>query len=138
MKSTPFWGLTNSHEIAPHLQSYFLVATPTVTAAPWFRQFWREVRHVPNAYKYLIVRCYEIGLSERATTQGITPAAAYPIENLAPPGADISSFNPTQHFWRELATSPDFPFLKKGMLRPENRARFPTADLDSLLAREFP
>ncbi len=137
MDSAPFWGLTDSYEMARHLQSYFLVAKPTVTAAPWFQRFWREVRHVPNAYKYLIVRCYEVGLSEVARANHLTPTAAYPIDTLAAPGADLTTLNPTQHFWRELATQPTFPFLKKGMRRPENRAKHNAEDIDRVIATEF-
>ncbi len=137
MTGTDFWGLTDSHELAPHLQSYFLAASPTVTGSRWWRAFWRDLRHVPNAYKYLIVRCYEIGLSELARRHGITPTAAFPVATLAPEAADLSTLNPTQNFWRELATSPDFPFLKKGMLRPENRTRYHADDIDEVIAADF-
>ncbi len=137
MGSTPFWGMTNSHELAPHLQSYFLVATPSVTSARWFRHFWRRLRHLPNAYKYLVVRCYEVGLSQLAQANGLQPTAAFPVEQLAPPGTDLTTLNPTQNFWRELATSSDFPFLKKGMRRPENRERFDAHDIDDVIQTEF-
>ncbi len=137
MADFPFWGMTDSHEVAPHLQSYFLVATPPVSRAPWFQKFWHQLRHLPNDFKYLVVRCYEIGLSELARSNGFVPTAAFPIEDLAPAEADLMTLNPTQNFWRELATSPDFPFLKKGMRRPENREKYNAHDIDAVIEREF-
>ncbi len=137
MAGQPFWGMTDSHELAPHLQSYFLVATPATTSAPWFRQFWRSLCHLPNAYKFLVVRCYEVGLSQLALANDVTPTAAFPVRDLAPPDTDLTVLNPTQHYWRELATSPTFPFLKKGMLRPENREKHDAHDIDEIIASEF-
>ncbi len=137
MTPSPFWGMTDSHEITPHLQSYFLSATPTVTTSHWFQRFWKQVRHVPNAYKFLIVRCYEIGLSELATSNQITPTAAYPIETFALPNSDLTTLNPTQNYWRELATHKTFPFLKKGMRRPENRKKYQAGDIEEVISQEF-
>lgn len=56
-----FWGLTDNDEIAPHLQSYFIVFRRQVLNHPHFMDFWRSV--LPYRDKQQVIRCYEIGLT---------------------------------------------------------------------------
>ena len=56
-----FWGLTDSFEMAPHLQSYFIVMRKRVIISDAFRSFWESV--LPYQSKYQIIRSYELGLT---------------------------------------------------------------------------
>lgn len=137
------WGMTDSHEIAPHLQSYFLAATGETATAPWFRAFWERVSHLPSRYKYLIVRLYEVGLSTAARAHGCRLGARFETAQLLAryadrhPGLAIEKVNPTTQFWRELVLDEGFPFLKKGLLRPEIRAAFGAESIEDFIAEHF-
>src|SRR5258706_15691942 len=56
-----FWGMTGNHEIAWHLQSYFLVFRRNILHSPLFGQFWRTV--LPRQDKKATIRNYEVGLT---------------------------------------------------------------------------
>ncbi len=137
------WGMTDSHEIEPHLQSYFFAVSGETAVAPWFRDFWSRVVHIPCAEKYLIVRLYEVGFSAAAREAGCRIGARWETAPLAARypertrGELLTAINPTTAFWRELVTNESFPFLKKGMLRPENRAAFDAADIEEFIAEHF-
>jgi len=137
------WGMTDSHEIAPHLQSYFLVATGKTATAPWFHEFWEHVSHLPSRYKFLIVRLYEVGFSAAARASGCRLGARFETASLIAryaarhPGLALENVNPTTQFWRELVLDEGFPFLKKGLLRPEIRAAFGAESIEEFIAEHF-
>lgn len=56
-----FWGLTDNAEIAPHLQSYFIVFRKCVIDSWEFRDFWNGV--LPYRSKQQIIMSYEVGLT---------------------------------------------------------------------------
>ena len=55
-------GLTDSLEVAPHLQSYFLLFRRPVLISEALQDFWRDVETLDS--KGDIIRRYEVGLSE--------------------------------------------------------------------------
>lgn len=61
-ESCDFWGMTDSYDIAYHVQSYFLVFKKTVLNSRIFQRFW-ESTSIPNSKKEVIKLC-EIGLSQ--------------------------------------------------------------------------
>ena len=70
-----FWGLTSNTEIAPHVQSYFMVFRPPVVASEVFRSFWGEVAVLPD--KKQVIHSYEVGLSRRLVDAGYEASAYF-------------------------------------------------------------
>lgn len=68
-----FWGLTESHDIAYHLQSYFLVFRKSVLSSKIFNYFWEQVE--PLADKQEVIKRYEVGLSQALMSHGFSPLA---------------------------------------------------------------
>lgn len=82
-KPCDFWGMTNSHEIAAHLQSYFLVFRRAALDSDAFRRFWESV--LPYRNKQQIIRTYEVGLSTFLVENGLRPALVAPLDDLPLP-----------------------------------------------------
>lgn len=74
-KRCDFWGITMNAEIAPHVQSYFMVFRPGVAMSAAFRSFWSNVRVLPT--KTDVIHAYEIGLSQHLIAEGFLPAAFF-------------------------------------------------------------
>lgn len=70
-----FWGITRSTEISPHVQSYFVVFRPGVTASPDFHAFWDAVEVLPD--KKDVIHSYEVGLSRRLLAAGFEASSYY-------------------------------------------------------------
>lgn len=68
-----FWGLTENHDIAYHLQSYFLVFKKNVLTSKTFKSFWETVTALKN--KRDIIEQYEVGLSQVLINRGFRPRA---------------------------------------------------------------
>lgn len=67
-ESCDFWGMTGSHDIAYHIQSYFLVFKKTILDSGVFQKFW-ESTNIPQSKKEVIKLC-EIGLSQTLLSAG--------------------------------------------------------------------
>jgi lipopolysaccharide biosynthesis protein len=67
-KSCDFWGMTSSHDIAYHVQSYFLVFRKNILASSVFQKFW-ESTNIPQSKAQVIKLC-EIGLSQTLLNAG--------------------------------------------------------------------
>lgn len=75
------WGLTDSYEIAYHVQSYFLRLSGELLSSP---QFWRFWEHLPNTTdRSLIIRKGEIGFTQHMIKRGISVSCFAPYEQLA-------------------------------------------------------
>ncbi|MCC6528304.1 MAG: hypothetical protein IT373_37010 [Polyangiaceae bacterium] len=81
--SADFWGMTDNHDIAWHLQSYFLVFRRPVLRSAAFRQFWQSV--LPYRDKFQAIRAYEVGLTRFLREAGFRARALYPVRSLFPP-----------------------------------------------------
>lgn len=99
------WGLVDTVQIAPHVQSHFMGYHDGWLARPEMRDWWSRVRHV-RAKDALVAR-YEIGLSRRLHQMGARIAVRFPWQDVVRAGD-----NPTGHGWRRLAMR-GFPFLKR-------------------------
>lgn len=64
-----FWGMTASHEISPHVQSWFVVFERPVIASGLLHGFWGAMEPVSN--RYVVIRRYEVGLSRLLLTGGL-------------------------------------------------------------------
>ncbi len=78
MDATPcdFWGMTESREKLPHLQSFFLVFRKQVMASPVFSRFFQSV--LPYRSKLCVVYAYELGLTTYLEENGFRGTAAFP------------------------------------------------------------
>lgn len=142
-----FWGITDSQEIAYHLQSYFLVFRPRALASDAFATFWRDVEALSD--KNEIIRRYEVGLTRQLMDAGLQPGAVISVRGVQPAARLLGSapqflarfkqrwrepglyrhllqvltgrqrlqVNPVQMEWRRLLTEQSLPFIKIELLR---------------------
>lgn len=103
------WGLTDTVEREPHLQSYFVGFRNQVLADRALRRFWANIR--VERSKQDVIQRGEIGLSRLLRRRGYAARAAYPCHVFAPEGA-----NPTIAHWDALLEA-GFPFLKRELIR---------------------
>jgi lipopolysaccharide biosynthesis protein len=108
-------GLTESAEITPHFQSYFLLLKGNALSHPGARAFWREIVNLPS--KRATILAYEVPLVERFRRLGLTCTALFPWRGPTEAPWD----NPTHHHWRRLLAL-GFPYIKVELLR-DNPAR---------------
>jgi len=78
--SEDFIGLTESFELDPHLQSYFLLFRSQVFRHPSWLQFWGSI--LPFENKRQIIRSYELGLTHWFRQQGFKPGVLFPHEEI--------------------------------------------------------
>ncbi|WP_161957311.1 rhamnan synthesis F family protein [Aestuariivirga litoralis] len=75
------WWLTDSYEIAYHVQSYFLRLSGELLSS---LQFWRFWEHLPNTTdRSRIIRKGEVGFTQHMIKRGITVDCFAPYEQLA-------------------------------------------------------
>lgn len=104
------WGLVESREKRPHLQSYYLVFRERALRHPALRTFMDAVDLASD--KMSVVLRYEVALSPWLALHGLRPGVWVPAASL-PRG----NFNPAQYLWRTLLERFDFPFIKRDLLR---------------------
>jgi lipopolysaccharide biosynthesis protein len=104
-------GVTESHEIRWHLQSFILFFKGTALASPVFKDFWKKVR---GGDRQKVIDTCELALAERMVDAGLA------VEGLfrPPPGFIL---NPSLQRWRPLIEE-GFPYLKGQLLRDESFA----------------
>jgi lipopolysaccharide biosynthesis protein len=107
--SADVWGLTDSQQFEPHLQSYLLGFRGGVLADRTLRAFWDGVRDLPD--KQEVIFKYEIGLSRLLREEGYVQVPAFSQELFVQPGQ-----NPVIVGWKRLLER-GFPFLKREILR---------------------
>ena len=74
--SAAIWGITDSWDIRFHLQSYFLLCKREALTNPWMVAFWRKARYFQS--KRVVVRRYEVRLTQEAIRAGLRCAALFP------------------------------------------------------------
>jgi hypothetical protein len=151
-RSADVWGITDSGERHPHLQSYFLLFHPAAVRSPAFARFWARLLPV-NSKEWAIARC-EIGLTGALADAGLRCKALYPCGSaaaeflrtveegglLAAGGLDSTQrrflrkvhaaasrgvpLNCMHYFWDYLIERRGCPFLKRELLR-DNPLRIP-------------
>jgi rhamnosyltransferase len=65
-----FWGLTKSHRISTHIQSFFIVFRSWVVRSRAYREFWTSMSPVSD--RTTVIRRYEVGLSKHLLAAGFT------------------------------------------------------------------
>jgi len=106
-KNFDFWGLCESREKTPHIQSYYLVFKRKAIASPVFRKFFSSIvsRDRAEAIKA------ELGLAGFLARAGLKPGAY--ISAACLPVAEVS---PIDYYWPVLIGRLGFPALKKNLL----------------------
>jgi lipopolysaccharide biosynthesis protein len=118
-QSCDFWSMTDSFEVAWHLQSYFLVFKRAAFTSDRFRDFFRSV--LPYRDKDQVIRSYELGLTRFLEEGGLVPAAFVPMgswvespagrKRLCDKGRNATLFYPLQ------LLSAGMPLVKVQLLR---------------------
>lgn len=60
-REVDFWGLTESRQNAPHLQSFFVAFRPWVVQSRSFGRFWSHMK--PISWRQRVINQYELGLT---------------------------------------------------------------------------
>ncbi|RME88375.1 MAG: hypothetical protein D6767_10325 [Candidatus Hydrogenedentota bacterium] len=119
-KSTAdFYGIFESREGKPHLQSFFLYFKKSVLNSEAFEKFWDTLSFYPVWAKPLIVYKYEIGLSDGLLKAGFTFDSLIRYEDYK---NKIGKRNPAFYFAQEAVKYFECPFVKKRLL--QNPANF--------------
>ena len=114
---TDVWGLIDTHQDEPHLQSHWIGYRGGLLAEPPLREFWSDIRVEPT--KRAIIGRYEIGQTRNFAALGYSISVQFPFNLVVQPGQ-----NPTSIGWRRLLSF-GFPFVKREIaLRP--RRKYPT------------
>ena len=126
-----FWGMTESLEITPHLQSYFLVFRKRLLGDPAFIGYWRELR--PLANRQDVIDQYELKLTRHFAARGFKPDSFVKMADLRRCnvrhwlGGFRPDGNPTLLYPEELLKL-KMPFVKIQLLR-DNPHRIDLAGL---------
>jgi lipopolysaccharide biosynthesis protein len=112
-KPADFYGMVESLQAAPHLQSWFLLFEPWVVRHEAFKQVLAQPFSLMN--KKQIVVNGEVALSRRLMTAGFRYEALCKDDSFGPTPARHAA-NPMLLFWREVLER-GVPFLKIELLR---------------------
>jgi lipopolysaccharide biosynthesis protein len=136
-------GLNESHQVAPHLQSFFLYFKRPLFAAGVFRAYWEALRTTDD--KDFIIVNYEVGLSRALAEHGIAWRAAFPYEEVRRRAAAMGAgfqyheelaampLNATLFMWDILLADFGYPFIKTEVLKTNRFASRAVASWQSLL-----
>lgn len=113
LTATPadFFGMILSHEITPHLQSWFLLFEPHVVTSSAFADIFCQP--VTNRQRDEVILDFEL----RATAH--LQEAGYKCRSLFDSGERRIIGNPTVYLWQELVELDGIPFLKVAVLRDD-------------------
>jgi lipopolysaccharide biosynthesis protein len=135
------YGAIESTQIVPHLQSFFLAWDLNSRTRPFLDDFWNDFQYV--VHKGTLIWRYEIGLSRRARTAGLSVkpfVSAATIETTyrrssAQLWASRRSArnNGTLYSWDGLIEDFRFPFLKAVLPRDESRWHVSMAQLHDVI-----
>lgn len=105
-----YWGLLESEDRLPHLQSFYLVFRSSALMHPSFHAFWSKVDTNPD--KEHVISAYELVLAASLSQQGLCGAACLPAACL--PKTWIPGHN--YPYWRQLIRYAGYPFVKRDIL----------------------
>lgn len=136
------YGVTESKQQFPHLQSYFLLWDLNPQTRTFIEDFWRDFRYVVRKEK-LIKRC-EIGISQHARQCGLRQkvfisdsaareAAARHHDHQHAIEISAGNVNNSLYLWDVLITDLRCPFLKTDLPRRNRYGSRKMADLPSFL-----
>jgi hypothetical protein len=109
-----FWGITDSHEVAWHLQSYFLCLRGDVVRSKAFRKVFAV--DFAGLTKRSIIRSGEISLSQSLLRSGFRGNALCPFDRLRK-FKNLGHCNATHFYWDQLIARLHCPFIKRELIR---------------------
>ena len=87
------WGLTASHQLTPHLQSYFVLLGRELLERAPLRQFFESIE--PLSSRYAVIQRYELGLSRAVLAAGAALQAWVEPQQVLDPRSGQPAGNPT-------------------------------------------
>ena len=133
-RSDEAWGLTESHQLTPHLQSFFLLLGASVLKCPGVRGVFEAVEQQPH--RQAVIEHYELGLSQALLRQGIELKALLPAHPQRRSKAGEPMCNPTA--WPLTTIELGLPVLKKKALQDEIANQEGFSETCRLLAQQNP
>ena len=133
-RSDEAWGLTQSHQITPHLQSFFLLLGASVLQCPEVRGVFDAVERQPH--RQAVIEHYELGLSQALLRQGIELKALIPAHPQRRSLTGEPMLNPTA--WPLTSIELGLPVLKKKALQDELANQEGFSETCRLLAQKNP
>jgi lipopolysaccharide biosynthesis protein len=139
MARAPFdaWGMTESHSIKWHLQSYFLCFKKSVLVSGHLQRFFRSV--LPYKDKQAIILSYELGLTAYLVDQGFRVGSVGALarmrvsksvrDRLVNRRRDPTLFHP------DILLANGMPFVKVSLFR-DNPGRVPLEPVYDLMRRQ--
>jgi len=119
------WGITDSSEIRPHLQTYFVVVRGEAIRhlLDFIHQSKMSVKDMQD--KWTVIRDFEVGLSTFLNSRGVQVHAVYPWDRVRHCRTALSEtgLNPSYSLWPSLLVL-GCPLLKKKRLHYKNEADF--------------
>lgn len=116
-ETADFVGLTDSHQIFPHVQTYFFQFQGAALSNPKLQEFWASVQVFKD--KLDIIKTYEIKLLQHVTENcGLTCSVMFSLKKVLPfaYADDCKNFNITHAYWDHLVSC-GMPFIKVELLR---------------------
>lgn len=120
-----FYGMVASLEHRKHLQSWFLLMTPSVHQSETFKSFMSQ--DPQDLTKHEVIKKFELKFTSVLEEAGFRCAALYDPSVF--PITPHIEFNPTHYIWKRLIRRYRVPFLKIELIR-DNPVRI--SDLGSL------
>jgi hypothetical protein len=103
------WGMVQSRQVVPHLQSYFRGFRYGSLAEPTMRRWWNDVRVIPD--KLQLIAEYEYGFTAFLERAGYSTGCFVHADDVV-----WGELNPTIQGWRRLLEA-GVPFVKREILR---------------------
>lgn len=122
-----FWGMVQSQDKKPHLQSYYLVFRPAALRSPAFNHYWKLVGPQTDKEKAIT---YELNLGLWLARHGLRSGAFSPRENQPAP-----MLNPTHCGWDHLIEKYGVPLLKRDLIF-QNPYQVPLDRLEEILRKQ--
>jgi rhamnosyltransferase len=109
-----FWGITDSYEVAWHLQSYFICLRGDVARSDAFRDVFAA--DFARMTKPSIISEGEVSLSQSLIRAGFRGSAICPYDRLRKSRSD-GPCNASHFYWDQLIARLGCPFIKRELIR---------------------
>lgn len=128
------WGLTASHQLTPHLQSYFVLLGRALLERAPLRHFFESIEPLPS--RYAVIQRYELGLSRAVLAAGAPLQAWVEPQVVLDPRTGQPAGNPTA-FPLSLVEL-GVPLIKARALRERSANQEGIAAICQLIAERNP
>ena len=133
-KTNEAWGLTGSHQLTPHLQSFFLVLGTELLRKPAIRRLFDGVVRQPH--RQAVIEHYELGLSKALLANNVELQALLPSDAKRRNANGELMLNPTA--WPLTAIGLGMPVVKKKSLIDELANEESFSETCRMLAKRNP